>query len=132
MIQTTINKILIVIAHGFIGWVLCGAVIGISRKFFSLQSALAIHLFVVPLIFVSISWSYHRRFNYTPPLKTAEIFLLIVVALDLLIVAPVFEKSYAMFTSIPGTWFPFLLIFFATYLTGLITLGGIKNKEKIR
>jgi hypothetical protein len=38
-------------------------------------------------------------------------------------VASVFEKSYAMFGSILGTWLPFLSIFAATYLTGTLMVG---------
>lgn len=124
MTKTTINKIRIVIAHAFVGWVSCGLVIGISRKFTSLQNALFIHLIAAPLIFALISSSYYKKFNYTSPFKTAGIFLFIVVFLDVFIVAPFFEKSYAMFTSITGTWIPFVLIFLTTYLVGLIALGS--------
>ena len=42
-----------------------------------------------------------------------------VIGLDATVVAPVFEKSYAMFASILGRWLPFLSIFAATYFTGL-------------
>lgn len=123
MIKTTIYKSLIVIAHAFVGWVFCGLVIGISRKLTSLQSALFIHLFAAPLIFALISVIYYKKFNYTLPLKTAGIFLSLVVFMDVFIVAPFFEKSYAMFTSILGIWIPFILIFLTTYLVGLIALG---------
>jgi hypothetical protein len=40
------------------------------------------------------------------------------MTMDATIVAPVFEKSYAMFASILGTWLPFPSIFVATYFTG--------------
>jgi hypothetical protein len=39
----------------------------------------------------------------------------------LFLVAPVFEKSFAMFESVLGTWMPFALIFIATLVTGLLT-----------
>jgi hypothetical protein len=45
-------------------------------------------------------------------------FLVVVVALDLFLVAPVFERSYAMFASVLGTWLPFPLIFAAAYMVG--------------
>ena len=41
-----------------------------------------------------------------------------VAVLDILIVALLIERSFEMFTSILGTWIPFLLIFGSTYLTG--------------
>ena len=42
----------------------------------------------------------------------------IVVGLDALLVAPMFERSYAMFKSLLGTWIPFMLIFVSVYLMG--------------
>jgi len=54
-------------------------------------------------------------------MQTAGAFLGVVVALDLFLVAPIFETSYAMFSSVLGTWIPFVLIFAATYLTGRFT-----------
>jgi hypothetical protein len=56
-------------------------------------------------------------------MQTAAAFLGVVVALDLFLVAPVFEKSYAMFSSVLGTWIPFALIFAVTYLMGRFTLS---------
>jgi hypothetical protein len=41
-----------------------------------------------------------------------------IILADALLVAPVFEKSYEMFTNFLGTWLVFILIFGATYLTG--------------
>ena len=43
----------------------------------------------------------------------------LVMALDALVVAPVFERSYAMFRSVIGTWLPFALIFLAIWLAGI-------------
>ena len=39
---------------------------------------------------------------------------------DALVVAPIFEGSYAMFASPLGTWIPFVLIFGATWATGVL------------
>jgi hypothetical protein len=44
----------------------------------------------------------------------------VIVALDALVVAPVFERSYAMFRSALGTWFPFAAIFAASWAAGLV------------
>jgi hypothetical protein len=49
----------------------------------------------------------------------AVAFLAVVVGMDVFLVAPVFEGSYAIFASPLGTWIPLALIFAATYLTGL-------------
>jgi hypothetical protein len=57
----------------------------------------------------------------------------VVVFLDFFLVAPVWEKNYAMFSSVLGTWIPFALIFAATYLTGRYSSSQsplkVKGKE---
>jgi hypothetical protein len=42
-----------------------------------------------------------------------------VVALDLVVVAGVIERSFDMFLSISGTWLPFVLILAAIYAVGV-------------
>jgi hypothetical protein len=42
--------------------------------------------------------------------------------MDIIVVALLINKSFEMFKSIIGTWIPFILIFTATYLTGLYLL----------
>jgi hypothetical protein len=49
------------------------------------------------------------------------------VLLDALVVAPIFEKSYAMFSSPLGTRLLLLSIFAATYLTG-VWFGGPRRQ----
>ena len=105
-------------AHALVGWGICGAVIGIGRQVTSLDATLVAHAVAVPVVFGLVSANYFRRFGYTSPLATASIFLGIAVALDGLVVAPLFEHSYEMFSSVLGTWIPFGLIFAATYTTG--------------
>ena len=39
----------------------------------------------------------------------------IIIALDALVVAPLFERSFAMFRSVIGTWLPFATIFLASW-----------------
>ncbi|MEE9465560.1 MAG: hypothetical protein V3W14_08340 [Candidatus Neomarinimicrobiota bacterium] len=117
------RQALVVLAHGIVGWAWCGALIGIGRQLFSMEAALIIHAIGGPLGFSLIAWFYFRRFGYTTPLQTAAAFLGVVVTLDLLLVAPVFEGSYAMFTSTLGTWLPFALIFTAVNVTGQLAAG---------
>jgi len=54
-------------------------------------------------------------------IETAIIFVSFVIAVDLFIVALLIQRSFEMFTSVLGTWIPFILIFVSTYLTGLWT-----------
>ncbi len=105
-------------AHALVGWALCGAVMGIGRGVTSIDNALVIHAVAAPIIFGAISTFYFRRFGYTSPLATASIFTATVVAMDGLVVAPLMEHSYEMFSSALGTWIPFALIFAATYSAG--------------
>jgi hypothetical protein len=116
----TFKKIMIVLAHAFVGWVLCAATMGIGMSLTSLNNALIIHAIAAPIFFAGISLFYFRKFNYTAPLQTAFIFIAFVVAMDFFVVAMLINRSFEMFTSLLGTWIPFALIFISTYLTGLL------------
>lgn len=115
------GKLVIILAHATVGWAFCGAIIGIGRHLFSIETTLVIHAIGAPLGFALISFFYFRKFGFTNPLWTATLFLAIVVGMDLFLVAPVFERSFAMFTSAIGTWIPFALIFLSIYVTALWT-----------
>jgi multisubunit Na+/H+ antiporter MnhC subunit len=112
------KKALVILIHALVGWGLCGAVIGVGRTWWSMETTLIVHVVVAPLIFAVLSGLYFTKFRYTKPLPTAVIFTAIVMAMDAGLVAPVFEKSYDMFSSILGTWLPFALIFTSTWITG--------------
>jgi len=122
----------VIIAHAVVGWAYCGALIGVGRQFLPMHTTLVLHAIGAPIGFALISFFYYRRYAFTSPLQTAAAFMGVVVALDLFLVAPVFEKSYAMFSSVLGTWVPFAVIFAVTYLTGRFTLSQslreIQNK----
>ncbi len=108
-----------VLLHALAGWAYCGLLIGVGRRFLSMDATLVVHAVGAPIGFALLSLLYFKRFACTTPLETAAAFLAVVVAMDAFLVAPVFERSYAMFASPLGTWIPFALIFAATYLTGL-------------
>jgi len=117
------KKIAIILVHAFIGWVLCGATVGVGFALTSQANALVIHLILAPIFFILISWVYFRKFSYTTPLQTAIIWILFVIVADIFIVAMLINKSFDMFTgpgSLIGTWLPFLCIFLATWLTGAL------------
>jgi hypothetical protein len=120
----------LILAHAVVGWAYCGAIIGVGRRFLSINTTLVLHAIGAPIGFALISRFYYRRYAFTSPMRTAAAFLSVVVALDLFLVAPLFEKSYAMFTSVLGTWIPFALIFAATYLAG--RLVSPKSPSKIQ
>ena len=130
------TKNIILLAHAFVGWLLCAATIGIGMAVTSLNNALIIHAIAAPIFFVLISLVYFKKFNYTTPLQTALVFLAFVMLMDFFVVAMLINRSFEMFTSLLGTWIPFALIFFSTYLTGLliqdkrkpVTIGGVPKK----
>ena len=114
-----LKKSLVVLAHAFVGWALCGLTMGIGMATTSLHTTLIIHVIAAPIIFCLVSSLYFKKFHYTSLIQTAIIFVLFVVLLDILIVALLIEKNFEMFVSILGTWIPFILIFISTYLTGI-------------
>jgi hypothetical protein len=109
---------IIVIIHAFIGWALCAAIMIIGRQIIDLQTTLIIHAIAAPIIFFLVSLVYFKFFNYISPFQTASIFTAFVIIIDVVLVAIFIEKSFAMFTSLIGTWIPFFLIFLSTFITG--------------
>jgi len=120
---------LITIAHGLIGWALCGATMGISMAATTIGNALLIHAAAAPLIFAVIALVYFRRFRAWSPLTTAVTFLTVVIAMDFFVVALLIEKSFAMFRSILGTWLPFLLIFLSSWWTGSMVFNSRSTRS---
>ncbi len=73
-----------------------------------------------------------RDFAYTTPLQTAFIFVCVVVLVDFFLVALLVDHSLVMFASPLSTWIPFLLIFTATHLTGLVVLNNPRYRVPAR
>ncbi len=126
------KKLIITLGYALILWALCGATIAIGRSLTGMETVLIIHGIAAPVFASIISFIYFRHLRDTSPIKTAAIFLLVIIIMDAGLVAPVFEKSYAMFTSFIGTWLPFILIFLSVYLTGkLVRMKKVKSlKDK--
>ena len=116
----------IILGHALVGWIYCGAIIGIGRQFMSMQATLVMHAIGAPLGFILLSLFYFKRFAFTSPLQTALLFLVVVIGMDVFVVAMLIEKSFTMFSSPLGTWLPFALIFSSTYITGAICKHGEK------
>ncbi len=122
MDSSKLKRFSLLVLFAFIGWLFCGAIMGIGPTITSMQVTLIIHAIGGPLGFMLLSVIYYKKYPSVSPWKTALTFFLFVFLMDLLIVAPFIEKSYVMFQSFLGTWLPFILIFFTTYLTGRIML----------
>jgi hypothetical protein len=108
-----------VVVFALVGWAVCAATIGIGFSVTTQTTTLIVHAIVAPVVFAGLSFVYFTRFAYTTPLVTAALFLAVVAALDLFVVALFILRSFAMFGSILGTWLPFVLIFVATWATGV-------------
>ncbi len=89
-----------------------------GREALGLETTLRIHAVAAPAFAALASFVYFRRFRGVTPLAAAGFFTAFIIALDAALVAPAFEKSFAMFSSVLGAWLPFLSIFAATYLMG--------------
>jgi hypothetical protein len=96
----------------------CGSTIAFGRQLLSLQNTLIVHAFVAPVVFALLTRRFFHRFPDASPLRTSLGLVGIVVGLDALIVAPLLEQSYAMFTSALGTWIPFASIWLASFFVG--------------
>ncbi len=104
-------------------WGACGGAIAIGRRLWSLDATLPVHLVAAPIIAILVA-TVHRELapEFDPQLRAAAI-TIIVMLLDALVVAPLFERSYAMFRSVVGTWLPFVAMFAAALAAGISALG---------
>ena len=125
------SKILVTLAHAFIGWALCAATMGIGMAVTSMNTILIIHAILAPIFFAGISLIYFNNFHYTTPLQTAGIFIAFVIGMDFFVVALLINHSLDMFASALGTWIPFVLIFASTWLTGTLVTKSQKMQTTI-
>jgi hypothetical protein len=126
-----VKKVIIVLFFAFVGWALCAATMGNGMSKTSIENALIIHAIGAPIFFSILSLIYFQKYNYTTPLQTAIIFMVVVITVDFLVVALLINKSLDMFASLLGTWIPFALIFTSTYLTGLYMVRSFKHKTVV-
>jgi hypothetical protein len=101
-------------------WGACGAVIGIGRRLWSIDTTLRVHLVAAPAIAFLVAAAHRELVPQFNPLLRAAAMTIIVMLLDALVVAPLFERSYVMFKSVTGTWLPFLAIFAAAWAAGAL------------
>ncbi len=107
-------------ASALVLWAACGAVMALGRRLWTLATALRIHLIAAPIIAFLVSAVSTMIAAPFDPMLRAGVMTGIVVVLDATVVAPLFERSYAMFRSLIGTWMPFVAIFLASLAAGLL------------
>ena len=101
-------------------WGACGGVMTIGRRLWPLDTALRVHLVAAPVIAFLVSAAHAMLAPEFSPALRATTFTGLVAVLDAIVVAPLFERSYAMFRSIIGTWLPFVAIFLASSVAGYV------------
>jgi hypothetical protein len=108
---------------GLTAWAGCGAVMAIGRRVLGLEKALRLHLALAPVI-AFLASSLHKLLapEFGTVLRAASITGLVIL-LDVAIVAPFLERSFAMFRSPIGTWLPFAAMFLASLAAGILVPG---------
>jgi len=113
------RKWTVILLHAFVGWALCGAIMGVGMAVTSENTTLIVHAIGAPVIFAVVSWSYFSRFGYTTPVQTAAIFLLFALLMDIFVAGLLIQGNLDMFRSVLGVWVPLVLNFTSTYVVGL-------------
>ena len=104
-------------------WGACGGVIAIGRRLWSLDATLRVHLVAAPILAFLVATLHRELAPEFDPLLRAAAITIVVMLLDALVVAPLFERSYAMFRSVIGTWLPFFTIFAAAWFAGVVAFA---------
>src|ERR1022692_2696651 len=84
----------VAVAHGLVGWVLCGATMGVGMRVTTLATALILHALAAPVIFTALSLLYVHRLGPWSPLRTAATFLGVVLFMDVFVGALLIERSF--------------------------------------
>ena len=105
---------------GTISWGACGLVLVACRALFGVETALWVHLAAAPLIAYVATLCIWNHPRHPRPLAATALLTGAVFCLDLLLVAPFFEGSFAMFESVLGTWLPMGFIGMTSLMTGLL------------
>lgn len=97
---------------------------GLGPLLFSLSITLVVHAALGPLAFALLAGLYGRKFPKPKPIGLAILMTLFVIAMDAVLVAPVFLGSFDMFGNPLRTWIPFALVFFCAFVGGRIGAGA--------
>ena len=101
-------------------WAACGGVIAIGRRVWTLRTTLIVHLFAAAAFAFAAAAAHKLMAPDFDIVGRAAAMTGLIIALDAAVVAPLFERSYAMFRSALGTWIPFAAIFLAIWAAGAL------------
>ena len=100
-------------------WAACGGVIAIGRRVWTMQTTLVVHLCAAAAFAFAAAAAHKLMAPDFDIVGRAAAMTGLIIALDALVVAPLFERSYAMFRSALGTWVPFAAMFLACWVAGV-------------
>jgi menaquinone-dependent protoporphyrinogen oxidase len=106
------------LAHAAVGWALCAGALAMLLQVAPGRVALGIHTLLAPVLFAFLARNYFGARGAHEVLTTAWVWAATVAALDLVLVAGLWQRSLAMFGSVLGTWLPLALIFLSTWVVG--------------
>jgi hypothetical protein len=106
------------VAHGVLGWALCAAAMAILVAVSPHDIALVIHATAAPVVFAGIAWHDFRAPGARGAPGAALAFVAIVTLLDVVVIAGLVQRSFAMFGSMIGLWVPLGLIGIVTWAIG--------------
>ncbi|HXW42108.1 MAG TPA: hypothetical protein VEK75_12945 [Xanthobacteraceae bacterium] len=95
----------------------------IGRRIWTLETTLRVHLAAAPVFAFIVSAVHKLLAADFGSVRRAVMLTGFVVILDAAVVAPIFERSYAMFRSVIGTWMPFAAILLASLAAGILIPG---------
>ena len=101
-------------------WAACGGVIAIGRRVWTMQTTLVVHLCAAAAFAFAAAAAHKLMAPDFDIVGRAAAMTGLIIALDALVVAPLFERSYAMFRSALGTWVPFAAMFLASWVAGVV------------
>lgn len=105
-------------------WAACGTVMAFGRRLWGLSTALRVHLVAATAMSFLLSAMHRLIAPEFGVVSRAAVLVGVAFMLDLLVVAPFFERSWDMFRSFIGTWAPFALMFAASLAAGALFAAG--------
>lgn len=117
--KTSARHVIITLAFGVFGWLLCGIVKNVSLYVYDPDVALLANAAAAPIFFSLIIHYYNRRHCYFSPTQTAVMVTGVFAALEFFVSALLLQGDLHLFAGLLGAWIPFTLVFIASWLTGL-------------
>ena len=115
----------LLMVFSLIVWAFCGAIMGIGRSIWSIETTLWVHLFGAAVGAAAASWLYARLSGHFAPVVVAASFVATALFLDVFLVAMVIEGSFAMFRGPMGVWLPMIAVFVAAWGAGRLARRAI-------